>query len=252
MNAFWMALQLLSTLPTPRQTHDQDQNSAASILFYPLVGLVLGTLLWSAHALLTQVLGTLPYADMLNAALLLGLWIALTGALHLDGLADCADAWLGGLGDREKTLRILKDPYSGPVAVTTLVLLFLLKWLCLVILVNQQQTLMLLLVLSLSRAGLLVFFIRLPYARANGIATAMADKVPKKKALCLLISLTLALTLLHWHILLAVALLALLFFCFESALKQRLGGFTGDTLGAWVECAELLLLLWAVFNPLAP
>jgi adenosylcobinamide-GDP ribazoletransferase len=65
---------------------------------------------------------------MLHAALLLTVWVLLSGGLHLDGLADSADAWLGGFGDRERTLTIMKDPRSGPIAVVVLVLVLLLKF----------------------------------------------------------------------------------------------------------------------------
>jgi adenosylcobinamide-GDP ribazoletransferase len=54
------------------------------------------------------------------AALVLILWVWSTGALHLDGLADSADAWVGGLASRERTLEIMKDPRSGPAAVTAI------------------------------------------------------------------------------------------------------------------------------------
>lgn len=50
---------------------------------------------------------------MLHAALLLTVWVLLSGGLHLDGLADSADAWLGGFGDRERTLTIMKDRAAG-------------------------------------------------------------------------------------------------------------------------------------------
>ena len=76
---------------------------------------------------------------MLHAALLLTVWVLLSGALHLDGLADSADAWLGGFGDRERTLTIMKDPRSGPIAVVTLVLVLLLKFAALLALIEQQH-----------------------------------------------------------------------------------------------------------------
>ena len=78
-------------------------------------------------------------SPLLQAALLLALWVALTGALHLDGLADSADAWLGGFGDPARTLEIMKDPRSGPVAVVVLVLLLLLKFSALLVVLQAQQ-----------------------------------------------------------------------------------------------------------------
>lgn len=64
----------------------------------------------------------------MRAALLLVFWVLATGALHLDGLADSADAWVGGLGDRERTLAIMKDPCCGPAAVVALVVVLLVKF----------------------------------------------------------------------------------------------------------------------------
>ncbi len=61
---------------------------------------------------LTALLASAPAWPV--AVLVLAVWVGLTGALHLDGLADSADAWLGGYGDRARTLAIMKDPYCGP------------------------------------------------------------------------------------------------------------------------------------------
>ncbi|WP_173644308.1 adenosylcobinamide-GDP ribazoletransferase, partial [Xanthomonas citri] len=77
---------------------------------------------------------------LLGAALLLSAWVWLTGALHLDGLADTTDAWVGGMGERRRTLAIMKDPASGPMAVTAVVLVLLLKCAALASLLAQAPT----------------------------------------------------------------------------------------------------------------
>ena len=116
-----IALQFLTSLPIRLPAMPTPRQQGRSLLHYPAVGLFLGALLWLAALLLE---GASP---LLQAALLLALWVALTGALHLDGLADSADAWLGGFGDPARTLEIMKDPRSGPIAVVVLVLLLLLN-----------------------------------------------------------------------------------------------------------------------------
>lgn len=131
MLPFWIALQFLSSLPVRLSGMPTPQEMGRSLLFYPVVGLLFGLLLWLASQLLDGV------AAPLHAALLLALWVLLSGALHLDGLADSADAWLGGFGDRERTLQIMKDPRSGPIAVVTLVLVLLLKFCALWVLVER-------------------------------------------------------------------------------------------------------------------
>jgi len=248
MNPFWIALQFLTILPTPRISNYDAREMGRSVLYYPLVGLIIGLLLWAAAALLNTFPNTLPYAPLLKAGLLLCLWISLTGALHLDGLADSADAWMGGLGDREKTLVILKDPTSGPIAVTVLIMILLLKFLCLSMLISQSQIAALIVIPALSRSGLLLFFIALPYVRKEGIASTMMQTVSKSWAIGITATIAIALLLIQWQAITALVALAALFLVMKQNLLKRLGGFTGDTLGAWVELAELTLLLWAALG----
>ena len=174
MLPFWIALQFLSSLPIRLPGMPQPQELGRSLLFYPLVGLLFGVLLWSLNALLAGA----PL--LLHAALLLSAWVLLSGGLHLDGLADSADAWLGGFGDRERTLTIMKDPRSGPIAVVTLVLVLLLKFCALLALIEQQHTAVLLIAPLIGRSALLAVFLTTPYVRAGGLGQALADHLPHK------------------------------------------------------------------------
>ncbi|MBV1870388.1 MAG: adenosylcobinamide-GDP ribazoletransferase [Gammaproteobacteria bacterium] len=246
MNPFWIALQFLTTLPTPKINNYGDQQMGRSVLFYPLVGLLIGLILWASAHLIIQANAGMAYGDLLSAALVLTVWVALTGALHIDGLADCADAWMGGLGDKGKTFAILKDPTSGPIAVTVICLALLLKWLCLGVLLASSHAIYLVWVPLLSRGGILVFFLSLPYVRDQGIAATMARMLPRKTAIGLCGLLGASLLLLNTLGIVLLIALSLLFLFFRRHLLKRLGGFTGDTLGAWVECSELLLLLCIV------
>src|SRR3546814_5252936 len=91
-----------------------------------------------------------------------------------------ADAWLGGFGDRERTLLIMKDPRSGPIAVITLGLVLLLKFAALLALIEQRQTLALIIVPMLERGALMGVFMTTPYVRAGGFGKALADHLPRK------------------------------------------------------------------------
>ena len=119
---FLIALQFLTRLPVRLPGTPDERTIGNSLLYYPLVGVVIGVLLVALFLALADA----PAG--LRAALVLAAWVIVTGALHLDGLADSADAWAGGLGDREKTLAIMKDPYCSPAAVVTLVVVLLLKF----------------------------------------------------------------------------------------------------------------------------
>jgi len=238
MLPFWIALQFLSSLPVRLPGMPEPRETGRSLLYYPLVGLLFGLLLWLASHLLHGA------AAPLHAALLLTLWVLLSGALHLDGLADSADAWLGGFGDRQRTLEIMKDPRSGPIAVVTLMLVLLLKFCALWVLVERGAGASLVLAPVVGRTAMLGLFLCTPYVRKGGLGQAMAEHMPRRAAgwvllgsvsLCLLLGGGQAL----WPLLATLG-----GFCWLRQLMcRRLGGTTGDTAGAMLELLELVFVL---------
>jgi adenosylcobinamide-GDP ribazoletransferase len=234
MLPLWIALQFLSSLRVSLPGMPAPREVGRSLLCYPLVGLLFGLLLWLASYLLQ---GT---PASLHAALLLTLWVLLSGALHLDGLADSADAWLGGFGDRERTLLIMKDPRSGPIAVVTLVLVLLLKFCALWVLVEQGIGAQLLLAPLIGRAAMLGLFLSTPYVRQGGLGQALAEHLPRHAAGWVLLGCVLfCLVLGGWIVVLALAVFAWL----RHLMCRRLGGTTGDTAGAMLELLELAVVL---------
>jgi adenosylcobinamide-GDP ribazoletransferase len=238
MLPFWIALQFLSSLPIRLPGMPQPQALGRSLLFYPLVGGLFGVLLLALNALLDGA----PL--MLHAALLLTAWVLLSGGLHLDGLADSADAWLGGFGDRERTLTIMKDPRSGPIAVVTLVLVLLLKFSALMALIESQHTLGLLLAPLIGRAAMLGLFLGTPYVRAGGLGQALADHLPRTAGQqVLLVSALVCVLIAGVSGLLALLVASIGFFWLRHLMLRRLGGSTGDTAGAMLELLEVAVLL---------
>ncbi|WP_223593338.1 adenosylcobinamide-GDP ribazoletransferase [Pseudomonas sp. A-R-19] len=238
MLPFWIALQFLSSLPIRLPGMPEPRELGRSLLFYPLVGLLFGAILWACNWLL---LGT---PTLLHAALLLSVWVLLSGGLHLDGLADSADAWLGGFGDRERTLTIMKDPRSGPIAVVTLVLVLLLKFTALLALIEQQHSLALVIVPLIGRGALLGLFLTTPYVRAGGLGQALADHLPRSVGRQVLAVSALACVLIAGLSgVLAVVLAVLGFAWLRQVMLRRLGGTTGDTAGAMLELIEVGVLV---------
>lgn len=237
MSAFLIALQFLTRLPVSLPGMPTPAQVGRSLLWYPLVGLLLGVLLWGAHLLLGQT--SIP----LQAAIILALWVGLSGGLHLDGLADTADAWVGGFGDRERTLAIMKDPRSGPIAVVVLVLLLLLKYAALLTLLQTGQGACLILLPWLGRSLLPLLLVTTPYVRAGGLGQALVEHTPRQQLPWVLAVHLLLMLAFGWPALLAVASALLLFAWTRRALLRRLGGTTGDTAGALVELAECSMLL---------
>ncbi|WP_095051844.1 adenosylcobinamide-GDP ribazoletransferase [Pseudomonas sp. Irchel s3b2] len=238
MLPFWIALQFLSSLPIRLPGMPTPEELGRSLLFYPLVGLLFGAVLWGLNWLL------LGAPILLHAALLLSVWVVLSGALHLDGLADSADAWLGGYGDRERTLTIMKDPRSGPIAVVTLGLVLLLKFAALLALIEQQHSVVLIIVPLISRSALLGLFLTTPYVRPGGLGQALADHLPRLAGQqVLVISAVVCVLMAGLDGVWALVLATVLFVWLRQVMVRRLGGTTGDTAGALLELLEVAVLV---------
>lgn len=237
MQPFWLALQFLTRIPTPQYAEVSPLTVGRSLLFYPLVGLIIGGLLLATAQLVTIT------SPLMTAALVLALWLLLSGALHIDGLADMADAWVGGQGDRERTLAIMKDPYCGPMGVTAVVALLLLKFSALTELVSGAPLLLLLAPL-VGRSFALLLMLTTPYCRDAGLASDMVRHMPRYLLWGLLA--VIAIVILWWLQWVALGLLLsclFLFLLYRRALVKRLQGFTGDAAGALIELTEVLVLL---------
>lgn len=244
VRALQLAVQFLTVVPVPARAQPEPSVQGLSLLWYPLVGFALGLLLTLGCA-------ALPLPVALQAMLTVTAWILLTGGLHLDGVADCADAWVGGAGDREKSLRLLKDPLCGSMGVIALIVVIGLKCVALAAAIDAGQLRWLWVVPLLARTSLLGLFLSTRYVRAHGLGAVLAEHFPARAANIVLLATALAtvavlplgLWVASW---LATAVMLLLV---RAAALRRLGGFTGDVAGAQVELAEvslLLVLAWAL------
>jgi adenosylcobinamide-GDP ribazoletransferase len=235
MRGLLVALGFLTRLPVPTGAFDDIRARSNSLVWYPLVGLLIGLILGALAWLLRD---TPP---MLTAALVVLAWTALTGALHLDGLADSADAWIGGLGDREKTLAIMKDPRCGPSGVLAIVLAVLLKFAAVASL-HPAPWSELILAPLLARASLTALFLTTPYVRTGGLGAALSSAPRNACAVAIAISAGFCL-LGRWHGVIALGVAAVVFGLWRATCLKRLGGITGDTAGALAEMVEVAVLV---------
>ena len=236
--SFLHALQFLTRLPVPAMTAVDERDAGRSLLWYPLVGLIIGL----ALAALGWMLAGAP--PLLRAALVLAAWVAITGALHLDGLGDSADAWMGGLGSRERTLAIMKDPYCGPGAVVVLVMVLLIKFAALAgILVAGDWTL-LLLAPVLGRVALPLLFLTTPYVRPGGLGSALARHLPRRAGMAVVLASVLGVAVAMGKSgVVSLAGAAAMFLVLRAVMLRRIHGTTGDTAGAMVELIEASVLV---------
>jgi adenosylcobinamide-GDP ribazoletransferase len=237
MTPFWIALQFLTVLPINLKTMPSAKQNGQAILFYPFVGLLIGLILFA----LSLVLAKLPI--LLIASIILVLWIWLTGGLHLDGLADTADAWVGGFGDPERTLKIMKDPNCGPIGVLSLVVVCLLKFAALYVLLEQHLNTFLILVPVLGRSVPLFLFLTTAYVRDKGLGRSITDFIPKKLTWTFFVITIALLCMFKWLGLVTFICFIAVLFYLRALFIKRIGGITGDTVGAAIELIETGLML---------
>ncbi|MDX2502951.1 MAG: adenosylcobinamide-GDP ribazoletransferase [Gammaproteobacteria bacterium] len=245
LRLFYIAVHFLTRIPLPLKGDVRQQEIAQSIVYYPLVGALLGVIFFLISQMI--VFMSSDFSNNVLAAILLTVWVLITGGLHLDGLADSADAWIGGLNNRERTLEIMKDPYCGPIAVAVIVLLLLLKWTALSYLLKTDNAAFLIAVPMLSRSLILILFMTTLYVRDSGLGSAFFEYLPNEKLLwsVLIISAISYLILGSFFSLLLVAITVIVL---RAMMIKRIGGMTGDTLGATVEITEAVALLGLVFS----
>lgn len=244
MTAFLIALQFLTIVPIQLKSMPTAQQQRRSLLYYPMVGALLGGALYVVAISLSM----LP--TIMLATLVLLLWVIMTGGLHLDGLADAADAWVGGFGDAERTLAIMKDPRCGPIGVLSLVLQCLMKWSAIYVLLQHHWAQVLLVLPVLGRVAPIILLNTTPYVRANGIARGLVTQEESSRSgrwvTWLVVGCSVALlSFWSWSGLFSALMFLLSVFLLRHGFIQRVAGVTGDLLGVSIELTETLLL-WSL------
>jgi len=238
MTSFLIALQFLTIIPV-RYREFTEKNVRRSMFYFPVVGLILGLFLGGIDQLISPV-----FPELLVNLLLVTLLIFITGGLHLDGLADTVDA-LGSHRSREEMLRIMKDSRIGVMGTLALITVLLYKISLLSLLPSSLKFRSLILMLTASRWVLLLPLLLFPYARSGeGKAQSFFEQIdPAIASGATIFTLTVSLTLFsYWGLFLLIGA-GLLVLGFGKYIHYRVGGLTGDSLGASAEIAEIIILL---------
>ncbi len=237
MKGLISAMRTLTVIPVPGR---EDDDLSSSLPWFPLVGFILGAILYLASLLWMH----LPFQEWSwgGAASMLGLSIWLTRGLHLDGLADWADS-LGGFG-REKRLAIMKDTSLGTFGVLSLVLALILKLTAFQRMLVSGSIVWVVVIFSVSRGMLVELLTTLPYARSEKgmggpfVKNASAGQRGVSHALMILMCL------LPGFFGPALYITAFLISGFlRASYRQQFQGITGDLLGASNEITEIILLM---------
>ena len=233
---FWIALQFLTIIPMPFKKEPEMREIASSLVFFPIVGLLIGLLLFLANWGSGEV-----FSPLITAAFTLLVWVLISGAMHLDGLADSCDGLAGNTA--EKRLEIMKDSHTGAFGVVGISLLLLVKFAAIVSLSGWEWEALVLAPVFGTWAMVLAITV-FPYARKNGVGQAFKQGATIFKLLiATIITLAAAALLAGWWGVVIMAITCLVTVLVGVFFKSRLGGLTGDTYGAIKEVSEAIVLI---------
>ncbi len=230
MTRLILAIQFLTRLPTPQVKHFRPELLAQSACWFPAVGFLIG-------GLLSVIVQLLPDQAWVTAWMALAFWMWVTGGLHLDGLADLSDALGAAHRDPERFLAVMKDPHLGSFGVLSLLVVVSGKLVLLAQLVLQQQWLTLILIPAWARFSIYRWQTLAPLG-TGGMAEKFSWSVGRAWSWGWF--LVLILLSIWWCPILLLA--PVLIEMYRYWLHTRLGGVSGDCLGAGIEIIELSML----------
>ena len=239
MKGFLRALQFLTIIRIFKDLDITEEKLGNSMACFPLVGLLIGLILVGVRIVLDTVL-PVSLVDILVIVTL----VIVAGAFHLDGFADTVDGLAGGT-DREKTLAIMKDSRIGSFAVTGLILLLILKVFALMEIPVEIKNRVLIIMPVLGRWSTVQLASFFNYARSGyGTALAFTQFAGKKEAIIsTLITAAIVTGLFLLQGLFIFLFVGMFTFLFGLFFKKRIGGVTGDIMGAGCELSEVITLL---------
>ncbi len=232
---FRLALSFLTRLPVSLSQAPGPNALTRSMRLFPLVGAVIGAAVGGVDLLALKVLPPFP-----SALLAVAFGLLLTGALHEDGLADCADGFGGGR-DKEAKLAIMRDSRIGAYGTLALILSVFLRASALAQLANPAAALIA--AHALSRALIPGLMVQLPPASSTGLAASAGRATLPDFLIALLIALALSAPLLQLWLPPVIGMMALVFAALWFLARRQIGGYSGDVLGALQQTCEIAVLL---------
>jgi len=229
------AFGLLSRLPV----NSDSKRGAAAAWAFPVTGMILGTIAAAVGWALLAI-GLIPGV---TAGLTLLTLVLITGAMHEDGLADSVDGLWGGW-DKDRRLEIMKDSHIGAYGVMALVLTQILRLMALTALAQAGMLVIALIsVAALSRAPMVVMMAVMPHARDGGLSASIGRVGVNTAMIAVGIAATITAAMLGWSGIIAIMVVAVASTVVALIAMRKIGGQTGDILGATQQVSEIAALI---------
>ena len=242
---FIILIQFMTRIPIPLKISYSEKKFGKSIKFFPLVGLIIGLILYFANFLITVYLKNIFYNKTIIAIFLIILEILIVGIIHIDGLADTFDG-LFSYAKKEKMLEIMKDSRIGTNGTVVLILYFITKTVLIseIITINSKYLIIYPIIARLStpvNAGLS------NYARKSGMSNAI---ISENGIFEVIFSLALSIILVFYIIgikgIVAISIAFIFIIIFMLNVRKKIDGITGDTMGACLELTSILVLFLGI------
>lgn len=237
LRLFCTALMFFTRIPCAQWAGSSEADLNRASRYFPLVGVIVGLVAASVYLAAKLVF---PQEVAVLASMAATLW--LTGAFHEDGLADAVDG-LGGGWEKEQVLTIMRDSRLGSYGALAMVMVLLTKFQTLVHLAPAMIPAILIAGHALSRFCAVLVISTQQYVRSSGKAKPLATRLSKGGLAVAAVAGLTPLALLAPLMLWALMPVTLVWLWFSRMLKRRLGGYTGDCLGAMQQLCELAFYL---------
>jgi adenosylcobinamide-GDP ribazoletransferase len=237
-----LAASFLTIFPLIDRSPASDETVAASFAWFPLIGFAIGVALVAEDWILSHV-----FAQVLRSVLVVASLVVVTGGIHLDGLADTADA-LGAGRDRTRALEILRDSRVGTFGAAAIFFDLTLKILALSTLAGHRRYVALIIAPTFARFAMLMVGLGIPYLRESGAGSALLNgqnlRWRRRVALLfLIIACAIPFSPFPAAAMLALSVAMGIAFAMHLFYRRWLGGVTGDLIGACGELVEIAVLL---------
>ena len=273
MKGFLLLLSFMTRIPIPKTEYDEEK-LGKSMKYFPVVGIIVGFILLFFCIIFNFILKNISYSAVLPLMIIVVILTDLvtTGGLHLDGLADTFDG-IFSYRSKHKMLEIMKDSRLGSNGALALILYFLIKFVLLYSLLMEDQGETVFAVLTypvVARLCSVISCASAPYARGSGMGKTFVDNTKASGVIIAsLITVVYSSAMLFYMInsslslelpldfvmmrlginLLIIAILGLFAFSFSKLIERKIGGITGDTLGALLEISSLVYLFLIIVVP---
>ncbi|WP_142827102.1 adenosylcobinamide-GDP ribazoletransferase [Planococcus soli] len=240
---FLLALQFFSVIPVKKQLPMEKFHLTLMFAMLPVLGLLFGSVMAASVWLLRE---TTDVSSLLIGFAVVVIGIALSGGLHLDGLADTADAYFS-YQDREKRLEIMGDPRIGAFGTMVLLLAIVGKIIIAAESIHAASLVLVLVIPVLSRIGLMALFSSTSSAKPNGLAAFFQQRTDQRilrlTAMVFMVILLAAVISIAnvWVAFVLLVMLLVSLWLYRAWCLKNFGGVTGDLFGAYVEGVEILL-----------